>query len=171
VKFNKHFRPVDVVAWGAALIVLGSAAFGGAQAATPASTPTPAPTPKAAFESECGSCHIAFPARLMRPAEWSQVLGTLDRHFGVDASLDPAALSAVAAYLGATPRTTAPAAAGQAAPKLPRITTSDWFRNEHDEVPARTWSSPAVKTASNCSACHAGAERGNFDEDSVRLPK
>jgi nitrate/TMAO reductase-like tetraheme cytochrome c subunit len=170
VKFSNQFRPVDVLAWGAALIVLGSAAFGGAQAATPVPTPTPAPTPEAAFESECGSCHIAFPARLMRPAEWSQVLGTLDRHFGVDASLDPAALSAVAAYLGATPRT-ASATAGQPAPQLPRITTSDWFRHEHDEVPARVWSSSSVKTASNCSACHAGAERGNFDEDSVRLPK
>jgi mono/diheme cytochrome c family protein len=27
-----------------------------------------------------------------------------------------------------------------------------------------------VKSAANCAACHTGAERGNFDDDNIRLP-
>jgi hypothetical protein len=163
VKSQNQFRPVDFFVWGAALLMLAHASIGGAQVAVS--------TPQATFESECAACHVGYPARLLRPAEWAMVLGALDRHYGVDASLDQAALAAVATYLGASPRATGAGSGGKAASPLPRITTSAWFREEHDEVPGRVWASPAVKTAANCSACHVGAERGNFAEDSVRLPK
>lgn len=158
MKIHRYFRPVDLVAWSAALLMLAYAAVSDAQAA--------APPAKAAYAAECGSCHVAFPARLMSPAQWSQVMGALDRHYGVDASLDPAALATISGYLGVSPKSAAPAAT-----TLPRITTSAWFRKEHDEVPSRVWALPAVKTAANCSACHTGADRGDFEEESVRLPK
>jgi len=52
-----------------------------------------------------------------------------------------------------------------------RITETRWFKHEHDEVPARVWTSAAVKQPGNCAACHAQAERGDFSEHSVRIPR
>lgn len=152
-------RTVDVLAWIGATLFLAYGLLREADAANAG--------PTAVFAEECGSCHVAYPGNLMKPAEWTKVLGSLDRHYGVDASLDPQALADVARHL----KTTVPAseAVGPTQP-LPRITTSGWFRREHDEVSSRTWSSPHVKSASNCSACHLGAERGNFDEQSIRIP-
>jgi len=52
-----------------------------------------------------------------------------------------------------------------------RITETRWFVHEHDEVPARAWKHPKVKSAANCTACHADADKGNFNEHGIRLPK
>lgn len=118
------------------------------------------------YAAECGSCHVAYPSRLLDRRQWGRVLGDLEHHYGVDATLDDAALHEVARTLGVPAASTASAKAA-----LPRITTQAWFVDEHDEVDAATWRSPKVRSAANCSACHAGAERGDFDEDSVRIPR
>ncbi len=122
---------------------------------------------KETWRAECGSCHVAFPANALRSNDWSRILAALDRHYGVDASLDARDLVAVAAYLQAQPG--AERSGGGAT--LPRITTSRWFREEHDEVSSSTWQRPDVKSAANCAACHPGAESGRFDEDSIRIPR
>lgn len=125
-----------------------------------------ASTATTAYAAECGGCHVAYPARLLSTAEWSQVLVDLEHHFGVDASLDAATLQAVSRQLGVTPPL--PLRNGDA---LPRITSKPWFRQEHDELPPATFKSQAVGSAANCTACHADADRGKFDEDSVRIPR
>ena len=38
-------------------------------------------------------------------------------------------------------------------------------------LPAATWQRPAVKSASNCAACHTRADQGDFDEHTVRIPR
>ncbi len=61
-----------------------------------------------------------------------------------------------------------------AAPGKPvlRITETRWFQHEHDdEVSARIWKNPKVKSAANCAACHVQAESGNFSEHNIRIPK
>lgn len=126
-----------------------------------------APSNAETYQAECGSCHTAYPARFLKPAEWAVVLATLDGHYGSDATLEPAALEAVSRHLGVSARTADPVSTTP----LPRITRSRWFLDEHDEVAAATFESPAVRSAANCSACHAGADRGDFDDDSVRIPK
>lgn len=155
---TRHFRPADLAVWAAAVLVLAFA---------PQRPAAAGPNEDAAtLRSECGSCHVAYPAKLLPRAAWAHVLGTLDRHYGVDASLDDADLAAVARQFAApvgSPATT-PAA-------LPRITTAAWFRDEHDEVSPATWGRPAVKSAANCDACHSGAARGDFDEDRVSIPR
>lgn len=135
--------------------------------ATPARAAGAAPSNAEAYEAECGSCHTAYPARLLKPAEWAAVVGALDSHYGTDATLEPVALEAVSRHLGVSARTADPVSTTP----LPRITRSRWFLDEHDEVAAATFESPAVRSAANCSACHAGADRGDFDDDSVRIPK
>jgi len=102
------------------------------------------------YRSECGSCHVAYPARLLPPASWQQLMAGLDRHFGSDASLDARAHEEISRYLAANAGRRAPPPGAE-----PRITATRWFLKEHG----------VVKNPSNCIACHAGAEQGNYDDD------
>jgi nitrate/TMAO reductase-like tetraheme cytochrome c subunit len=52
-----------------------------------------------------------------------------------------------------------------------RITDTPWFNREHLEIAKNIWSDPAIKSRSNCTACHVNAERGDWSEDGVRMPR
>ena len=126
---------------------------------------TPLP---AQYVQECGSCHLPYAPRLLPAESWRQLTGGLARHFGVDASLDGATTESIASWL----------AAGAREPRRPepppaenRITRAAWFVRKHHEVEPATWRHSAVKSASNCAACHAGAEQGDFNERAVRIPR
>ena len=160
MKTVTKIRPADLVAWSVATLFLAVASHRPVVAATT--------DDRAVLQSERGSCHVAYPAKLLPPAAWSQVLGRLDQHYGVDASLDATSAAAVSRQLHA------PRASGAQVTRttpLPRITRSSWFRDEHDEVRADTWRRPAVKSAANCDACHRDAARGDFEEDNIRIPR
>lgn len=119
-----------------------------------------------AYEQECSSCHVAYPPGLLPAASWKRLMGGLPQHFGTDASLDPATLQAISVWLeaNASRRITEP-------PPQDRITRSAWFERKHDEVPADAWRRPAVRSAANCTACHAGAAEGDYSEHRVRIPR
>jgi len=120
-----------------------------------------------AYRTECASCHIAYPPQLLPARSWRALMSGLDKHFGTDASLDPQSAAAITRFLetnAGRDRT------GSSIPVL-RITATRWFAHEHDDVPARTWKLPQVKTASNCAACHTGAEHGDYSERNSRLPQ
>lgn len=120
-----------------------------------------------AYQAECASCHIAYPPPLLPKESWRALMGDLANHFGTDASVDANTAQEIQRYLEAN---AGRARAGAAKPPL-RITETRWFRREHDEVPAAVWKSPAVKSAANCGACHTQAERGDFSERSLRVPR
>src|SRR6476469_323579 len=54
-----------------------------------------------AWSRECGSCHIAYPPRLLPAASWQAIMQGLDRHFGSDATIDASAASSIGAFLQA----------------------------------------------------------------------
>jgi hypothetical protein len=120
-----------------------------------------------AYQAECASCHIAYPPQLLPGASWRTLMSDLANHFGSDASVDVETAKAIQSYLEAN----AGAAHGASGKAPLRITGTRWFRHEHDEVPAGTWKHPAVKSASNCGACHTQAERGDFSERGLRVPR
>ncbi|MBU6486704.1 MAG: cytochrome C [Burkholderiales bacterium] len=120
------------------------------------------------YRQECAACHIAYPPGMLPAESWRRILSDLDHHFGQNASLDAASVKELEGWL------TAHAAKGgraASAPPQDRITRSRWFIAEHGEVPASAWRLPAVKSASNCIACHTQADRGNFDERYIRIPR
>lgn len=122
----------------------------------------------AKFQQECSGCHMAFPAGLLPAASWRKMMTGLDKHFGVDASLAPAEVTEITDFLvkNASNRWTA-----NTSPL--RITESAWFKAKHNEreVSPAVWKRASIKSPANCSACHAGAEKGNFDEHSIKIPK
>ena len=119
------------------------------------------------WRSECGACHVAFPPRTLDAASWRRVMQSLARHYGADASLDAAAAREIGAFLEAN--------AGRAVPAqdegLPRVTRTPWFVREHRKVDAAVWDRPSMKSAVNCTACHTQAERGDFGERGIRIPR
>lgn len=126
-----------------------------------------APLPPAYIE-ECGSCHVAYPARFLGRASWNAVLSGLDAHFGADATVDPQVLEGIRAYLEAGARSKDTAADGK---PLLRITEAAWFRHEHPRPSASVWAHPDVKSPANCGACHRQADVGDYRERSLRIPK
>lgn len=122
-----------------------------------------------AYQSECAACHVAYPPQLLSAASWRAVMNGLDKHFGSDASLDPAANAEILRYLETNAGLRDAGAAGK--PQL-RITETRWFVREHsEELPRDIWKHPAVKSAANCAACHTAADKGDFSERTLRLPK
>jgi mono/diheme cytochrome c family protein len=120
------------------------------------------------YRQECAACHIAYPPGMLPAASWQRILGNLQHHFGTDAALDADSVRQISTWLAAN---SAADAAAHAAPPEDRITRSNWFRQEHAEVPAAVWKRPMIKSASNCAACHTRAEQGNFNEHFIRIPQ
>ena len=119
------------------------------------------------YKAECASCHIAYPPSLLPARSWRALMAGLDKHFGADASLDAPTAARITAFLE---QNAGRDRSGSATPVL-RITETRWFVHEHDEVPTRTWNSPKVKSAANCTACHVDGDKGNFNEHGIRLPR
>ncbi len=134
--------------------------------------------PNKLYASECAACHMAYPPGMLPERSWAKIMASLEDHFGEDASLDEAERKDIENFLR-----------GHAADRLPnrfsrsilrsipageaplRFTETAFFRQRHREVPARMVSgNPKVRSFANCAACHSMAERGVFDEESVRIP-
>jgi hypothetical protein len=120
------------------------------------------------WRGECGSCHVAYPPRFLPATSWRAIMASLDKHFGVDASVDASAARVIGTFLhdnaGRDP------GAGAREPTL-RITETAWFRHEHEEISPAVWRNPKVNSAANCGACHASAEAGTFSEHAVHVPR
>lgn len=125
------------------------------------------PLPK--YTQECSSCHVAYPPGMLPAASWQRVMSGLERHYGTDASLDAESVKQITAWLTANAGTYKRVSAST--PPEDRITRSAWFVREHDEISASTWKNTAVKSASNCAACHPRAEQGAFNEHDIRIPR
>ena len=123
----------------------------------------------ALYTQECGSCHMTYPTGLLPAASWQQVMRGLKTHYGLDASLDETSQLTLTTWLSAQAGTGKYA---REAPKDQRITLSAWFVRKHraGEVPTAVWRRKSVGSPANCVACHADAERGDFNENKVRIP-
>ena len=122
-------------------------------------------------QKECGNCHMAFQPAFLPKRSWQKIMDTLSDHFGEDASLPDAQIVAIRAYLTKNAGDVKQLGVAQkymrwvepgGAPL--KITENPAFLREHN-FPDRVWKDPKVVTKSNCLACHAQADRGNYDDD------
>ena len=119
------------------------------------------------MEQECSACHIAYRPNFLPTSSWKQVMGSLDKHYGADASLAPADQKEISDWIIANSKEQ-----GEAPPEN-RITKSFWFTRKHgtNHVKAVVWQRASVKSKSNCQACHADAAKGDFNEHKIRIPR
>lgn len=119
-------------------------------------------------KNECASCHMVYPPAFLPKESWVRIMGSLDKHYGTDASIDPKDLKEVSQWLiqyaGTYKRVSE-------APPNDRITESSWFIKKHGKISQATWNHAQVKSKSNCMACHTTADRGQYDDDFVKVPK
>lgn len=123
------------------------------------------------FKKECGACHMPFQPGFLPKRSWEAVMGGLKDHFGENAELDAATTEAITQYLvanAADARDPAPRILrGVDAKATPlRITETPWWRREHEkEVRPEAFLNPKVGSKANCVACHAGADKGVYEDD------
>jgi hypothetical protein len=155
-------NPFGVAACGIAIVA--STLFAPLTSASGSNVPAPA---NDAWQAECGSCHVAYPPRLLPASSWRAIIHGLGRHFGSDASIDPATAASIQSFLEAN--------AGRErsfpAQQVVRITETPWFVRAHRKIRASEWSNSRTGSAANCGACHKGAATGRFSEHDVRIPR
>lgn len=122
------------------------------------------------YQQECAACHIAYPPGMLPAASWQHLMGSLQKHYGTDASLDEASLREIGDWLQTHAGTYKRVSE---VPPQDRITTSAWFLRKHNprEVPPEVWKRAAVGSASNCAACHTQAAEGRFNERDIKIPR
>lgn len=140
---------------------LQSTAFAGSENLLPATV-----LPK--YQQECAACHLAYPPGLLPRRSWIRLMNNLESHFGTDASIDLKEVQEISVWLDANAGTYRRV---RAEPKDDRLTESDWFVRKHRKIEAEVWLRDSVKSKANCAACHTQAERGNYDDDAVNIPK
>jgi hypothetical protein len=153
----------DIAAW---MVGFSFAAFLVVDAvASERSAPPPI---DALYRAECGGCHVAYPPRLLPAPAWHNMMQGLDRHYGVDASVDAPAAGAIRQYLAANAQATGDK---RYEPSATRITATRWFMHKHRGIGATVWQRASIGSAANCGACHGQADRGIFSEHDVRIPR
>jgi Dihaem cytochrome c len=102
------------------------------------------------WQSECGSCHMAFPPALLAKDDWHRLMQGLDKHFGVDASLDTKTRDEISAFLEKNAGSSWSHSADSQ-----RITDTSWFIRKHKGAISMMIKG-RVKSLVDCVACHKG---------------
>ncbi|MGD2172230.1 MAG: cytochrome C [Gammaproteobacteria bacterium] len=129
------------------------------------------------YQSECGACHVPYPAVFLTASSWDALLRKLDDHFGDNAELGAENLASIKTFLeqNSYDKSNIRKRYGNRfdTPGTPlRVSETRFFKAVHGEVPDRyVTGNPKVKSYSRCGACHGGAQQGSFDEDEVRIPR
>lgn len=120
-----------------------------------------APVNNPQWKEECGGCHVPFPPQLLTKDNWRRLMGSLGKHFGSNATLDQDVTQEILDFLLSQAGSVFD---GHRSESGMRITDTPWFNQKHGPVPGKTWAEPAIKSKSNCKACHIKAERGIWSE-------
>ena len=130
----------------------------------------------AAWQSECGACHMAFHPSLLPAASWAAIMAGLADHFGEDASLDPATKAEIGAFLSANAAEHWDTLAANRQRQINRgrpleITATLFWRRRHGRLAEAMFAQAPVRARQNCAACHMDAASGLFAPQMIALPK
>ncbi len=119
-------------------------------------------------QAECASCHMLYAPGFLPKESWLRIMGGLDKHYGTDASLDPQSIQEITQWLvqyaGTYKRVSG-------SPPNDRVTEAAWFIKKHRKIPEATWKRASIKSKTNCMACHTTADKGQYDDDFVKVPQ
>jgi cytochrome b len=128
------------------------------------------------YAQECGSCHMAYPPSLSPSARWIAIMDGLPDHFGEDASLEPALMSRIRAYLTTNAAeqwdTRAAHELQRSNPRDSlRLTATPFWTRMHQGIPESVFKSRAVGAKGACEKCHSDASTGRFDPQDIHIPE
>jgi nitrate/TMAO reductase-like tetraheme cytochrome c subunit len=120
-----------------------------------------------AYKNECASCHMAYPPAMLSKPAWQRIMGSLEKHYGTDASVDAVTERQIGTWLqaegGSYKRV-------EASSPADRLSTTQWFEKKHRKIEKTVWTRKSINGKAQCQACHQGAEIGDFEDDRVRIP-
>ena len=131
----------------------------------------------AAYEKECGACHVVYQPWLLPSNSWEKILSMLPAHFKETVEIDKEALEDIAEYLG---RYSADKETNKISLNIIkrlnketplRISETFYIRKEHHDLEEAVFQRPSVGSRSNCVACHPAAGKGIFNEKQVVVPQ
>ena len=119
-------------------------------------------------KDECSACHFAYPASMLPAASWKKIMGSLENHFGEDASLDAQTTRHIAEYLvaqaGDTKLRTSKFVRGIDTQNPPlRITETEFWISLHPAIAKENLHSVLAGLKASCAVCHLRAEDGYFE--------
>lgn len=136
------------------------------------------PVTNAKWKAECSSCHMLYHPGLLPERSWNKMMHGLDNHFGENAGLDAATRDEIARFLAlnsadkADNRRSSRINLSIPANTTPlRISETRYFTSKHDEITSATYKRKSIASAANCAACHKSAEKGDFSESQVKIPR
>lgn len=131
----------------------------------------------AQWREECSSCHIAYHPKLLPSRSWKAVMAGQAQHFGSDLALDAAASAAILEFLTVNSADGHPTEVSfkvtrslKPAEAPLRITETPYWVKKHRKITPAQWQSVAVKSKTNCAACHHDAEKGTFLDAAMHSP-
>ena len=128
------------------------------------------------YTENCGACHIAYRPGLLPSGSWEKLLGGISDHFGEEVELDPESKTVISEYLRTN---AAEKSSDETSRKImksignqtpPQITEIPYIQKKHNEIKSEVFNRKSIGSLSNCAACHIGAERGDYDDDNVKIP-
>lgn len=131
----------------------------------------------AAYKSECSSCHFLYPPEFLPKRSWEAMMKGSDKHFGENLALDDKTNKEILSYLS---ENSAERGSSEWAGKILKsigsstplkITETPYILKEHRKIKPDVFMRKSIGSFSNCGACHTGAAQGDFEEDSVSIPK
>jgi hypothetical protein len=136
------------------------------------------PADNAKWRNECASCHMLYHPALLPERSWRKMMSGLSQHFGENAKLDLVAQKEITEFLAAHAADLSSSHRAQKIAKsvpvgeVPlRVSETAYIIHKHNEIRAEIWQRKAIGSKANCAACHAEAEKGNFDKHKVRIPR
>lgn len=132
----------------------------------------------AKWKAECSGCHMLYHPGLLPARSWNKMMLGLDKHFGENAALDELTRNEIMAFLAANSADKLGNRRSQRinqsipANATPlRISETGYFVAKHDEISPSTFKRKSIGSAANCIACHKNADKGDFSESQIRIPR
>ena len=129
------------------------------------------------FLQECGSCHFAYQPGLLPKRSWIKMMGDLENHFGVDASLDKFDNKILLAYMIKNSSDNSKRYRSKIITKYIkpdttplRMTQTYYFKLTHNGLTKSMISKYADGHISNCLKCHPKANQGLYNDEYIRIP-
>lgn len=127
------------------------------------------------WRSECTDCHMGYHPTLLPARSWKRLMAEQNKHFGEDLALDEDTVAEIEKFLvdnAADNRLTEPAR--KILESIPptdspiRVTETPYWKRKHHEIAKEEWKK--VHGHGDCSACHADAKAGTFEDAEMHLP-
>jgi hypothetical protein len=130
-----------------------------------------------AWQTECGSCHMAYHPTLLASRSWEKLLQQQHQHFGEDLYLDDTTLANFRIYAtvnsadrGLTEPSRKIMESMDTAETPLRITETRYWRQKHDDIAAEIWQQDNINGKGQCDACHSDAGQGWFEDSRMQIP-